>query len=65
MIMKITVEKDKCIASGQCVLIAPENFDQDDDGIVVVLEEHPLPNQVPAVLEAVRVCPVRLISYSE
>src|ERR1700757_255840 len=42
--VKITVDRDKCIASGQCVLIAPENFDQDDDGIVVVIQPNALPD---------------------
>ena len=32
--MKITVEPDKCVASGQCVVAAEQVFDQDDDGIV-------------------------------
>ena len=33
--MKITVDEEKCCAAGQCVLIAPEVFDQrDEDGIV-------------------------------
>jgi ferredoxin len=45
--MKVTIEPKKCIAAGMCVAHAPEVFDQDDDnGIVVLLDEHPGPDQV-------------------
>ena len=36
--VKVTVDQDKCVSSGQCVLNAGELFDQrDDDGVVVLL----------------------------
>lgn len=35
--MKFTVDRDRCIGAGNCVMNAPELFDQDDDGIVVLL----------------------------
>lgn len=57
--MKITVDQDKCVASGQCVLVAPEVFDQrDEDGIVVLLQEE---TQIGAVHEAARICPALAI----
>ena len=57
--MKITVDQDKCVASGQCVLVAPEVFDQrDEDGIVVLLQEE---TQSGAVHEAARICPALAI----
>jgi len=32
--MKITVDEAKCRGAGQCVLVAPEMFDQrEDDGV--------------------------------
>ncbi|MFE3946199.1 ferredoxin, partial [Streptomyces sp. NPDC059118] len=35
--MKVTVDQNKCVASGQCVLSAPDVFDQrEEDGIVVL-----------------------------
>ena len=44
--MKVTVEQDKCVAAGQCVLHASEVFDQrDDDGVVVLLNENPSADQ--------------------
>ena len=40
--MKVTIDTAKCIASGQCVLNAPDVFDQrDEDGIVVLLNPNP------------------------
>ena len=39
--MKVTVDEDKCCGAGTCVLLAPDVFDQrDEDGIVVLLDEH-------------------------
>ena len=33
--VKVTVNQDKCVSSGQCVLNAMDVFDQrDDDGVV-------------------------------
>ncbi|MGW0481487.1 ferredoxin [Nonomuraea sp. NPDC003214] len=56
--MKVIVDEDKCCGAGQCVLIAPEVFDQrDDDGIVVVLQAEPGADQHDAVREAAAVCP--------
>ena len=35
--MKVTVDQDKCVSSGQCVLNAGAVFDQRDaDGVVVL-----------------------------
>ncbi|GLW13091.1 ferredoxin [Microtetraspora sp. NBRC 13810] len=38
--MKITIDQDACVGSGQCVLGSPEVFDQRDaDGIAVLLRD--------------------------
>ena len=43
--MKVTVDQHKCVSSGQCVMNAGDVFDQrDDDGVVVLLNEHPVPD---------------------
>ena len=40
--MKVTVDQDICASSGNCVMNAPEIFDQrDDDGVVVLLNANP------------------------
>lgn len=62
--MKITVERDRCIGAGQCVLNAPELFDQDDEGTVVVLDEQPSREQEPAARAAKHACPARVIALS-
>ena len=44
--MKVTVDQDKCVSSGHCVLNASDVFDQrDDDGVVILLDRHPPPEQ--------------------
>jgi ferredoxin len=39
---RVIADRDKCIASGACVLACSDVFVQDEDGIVVVLQELPL-----------------------
>jgi ferredoxin len=64
--MKITVDEDKCCGAGTCVLLAPDVFDQrEDDGIVILLDEHPAEDLHPIVREAVAVCPGAAIAVSE
>ncbi len=61
--MRVTIDRDKCIGSGNCVLSQPEIFDQgDDDGIVLLLSDTPSPEQEEAVREAVSLCPSRAIT---
>jgi ferredoxin len=61
--MRLRVDADQCIGAGQCVLIAPAVFDQDeDDGTVVLLHESVSPDQEVAIKEAVNSCPARVIS---
>ncbi|MER5433312.1 ferredoxin [Streptomyces sp. NPDC002588] len=62
---KVELEADKCVASGQCVVAAMQVFDQDDDGIAVLLEEHPAPEHLDDVREAVAVCPAAAIRLVE
>ncbi|MDP4507978.1 ferredoxin [Nonomuraea turcica] len=64
--MKVIVDEVKCCGAGQCVLIAPEVFDQrEDDGIVILLEPEPGADQHAAVREAAAVCPAAAIELSE
>ncbi|WP_200308932.1 ferredoxin [Streptomyces adelaidensis] len=64
--MKVHVDEAKCCGAGQCVLIAPEVFDQrDEDGIVALLEPTPdLPHHA-AVREAAAVCPASAITLDD
>ncbi|WP_406437458.1 ferredoxin [Streptomyces sp. NBC_01613] len=59
--MKVELEADKCVASGQCVLAAIDVFDQDDDGIAILLDERPAAEHLDDVKEAIAVCPAAAI----
>jgi len=60
--VKVEIEPEKCIASGQCVLIADSVFDQDeDDGIVILKTEDVPPGDEEAIRNAARICPARAI----
>lgn len=61
--MKVTVDQDKCCAGGNCVMQAPEVFDQrDSDGVVVLLTDAPGEDLHDAVREAADVCPSAAIT---
>ncbi|WP_405824915.1 ferredoxin [Streptomyces sp. NBC_01390] len=60
--MRVRVDQDKCCGAGSCVLSAPEVFDQDDeDGLVLLLDPHPPADLHEAVREAAAVCPAEVI----
>ncbi|MEU1087050.1 ferredoxin [Streptomyces sp. NPDC005576] len=59
--MRVTVDRPRCVASGQCVMVAPAVFDQDDDGIVHLLLDRPEAEHHEDVKEAVAVCPAAAI----
>lgn len=64
--MKVNVDTDKCVAAGQCVLLAPGVFDQrEEDGVVVLLDDTPGPEHHDAVREAAMVCPAMAIHLAE
>ena len=55
--MKIEADRDVCIAAGNCVMVADAVFDQDDDGIVVVLADEVPDDELDHAREAVKLCP--------
>jgi ferredoxin len=64
--MKVEIDRDRCVASGQCVLAAPAVFDQrEDDGMVTLLTAELLPDHVDAVREAAFLCPAQVITVTE
>jgi ferredoxin len=62
--MKVLADKGKCVGAGTCVSIAPEVFDQDDAGIVVVLMQEVAEDRGKSVQEAVDYCPALALSLS-
>ncbi|WP_280319078.1 ferredoxin [Nocardia wallacei] len=64
--MKVTVEQDKCIAAGHCVMHAAAVFDQrEDDGVVELLDANPPAELAADVREAAAVCPAMAIHVEE
>ena len=62
---KVVVDEDLCIGAGQCVLVAPGIFDQDDKGLVVLLDATPPPALRDAARKAAKLCPARAITIQE
>lgn len=64
--MKVILEEDKCVASGQCVMAADTVFDQrDEDGIAVLLTDSPSDDVADDVHHAAAVCPARAIEIED
>ena len=60
--MKVTVDQNICASSGNCVMNAPEVFDQrDEDGVVVLLKATPDADEEDDVRRAAVVCPALAI----
>ncbi|MEU7496432.1 ferredoxin [Streptomyces griseofuscus] len=59
--MKISIDADKCCGAGQCVLVAPEIFDQDEEGIVILLDPEPSDELRDAVEDSIAICPANAI----
>ena len=61
--VRVHADRDVCIGAGLCVLAAGDVFDQDDDGMVIVLDERPADGA--AAREAVENCPSGALSLVE
>ncbi|WP_433663701.1 ferredoxin [Nocardia sp. CA-128927] len=62
--MRISVDRERCIGSGMCALLAPEAFDQDEnDGRVRLLDARPRSSS--AVREALDACPSGALHIDE
>jgi ferredoxin len=64
--MRVTIDQNKCVASGQCLLAAPDVFDQrDEDGVVILLDPNPSPERAEDIRRAVRLCPALAITVED
>ncbi|MDQ2844837.1 MAG: ferredoxin [Actinomycetota bacterium] len=63
--MQIKVDVDRCVGGGQCVLSAPDLFDQDDDDGTVILLGQPDSGQHDEARLAARLCPATAIDIKE
>ncbi|WP_433503081.1 ferredoxin [Pseudonocardia halophobica] len=59
--MRVTVDRDVCVAHGQCEYNDPDHFQINDDG-ELELDENPSDDSRESVLRAVSACPVRALS---
>lgn len=55
--MRVAADRTVCIGAGLCALTAPGVFDQDDAGLVMVLDPEPGTERQEAVREAGDICP--------
>ncbi len=62
--MKVEIERERCISSGNCVLVSPNVFDQDDHAIVRLHTDTVDEPDVASVEEAVEGCPAAAISIT-
>jgi ferredoxin len=63
-VVKVSADRDVCISAGNCVMVAGAVFDQDDDGIVVVLVDEVPDGEEGDAREAVRLCPSTALRIS-
>jgi ferredoxin len=64
--MHIEADQEKCVGAGQCVMAAPDLFDQrESDGVVEVLVADPAGSQEPEAREAQLTCPAAAITLRE
>jgi ferredoxin len=64
--VRVTVDQDKCVSSGMCVMNAAEVFDQrEDDGVVRLLIDEPGPELAEETRIAAAACPALAIHIEE
>lgn len=61
--IKISVDKDKCIGCGACVAVAPKSFRLGEDGKSVAIE--PAGDDLATVKNAAESCPVEAIKIEK
>jgi ferredoxin len=63
--MKIVVDYDKCSGLGLCEAEAPDLFEVQDDGSLVVLDDSPGSDQVEIARAACAACPTEALTLVE
>ena len=57
---QLTIDRDRCMGSGQCTFYAPNTFDLDDLSIAIVTDDHG--DADDKIQQAIDVCPTRSIA---
>jgi len=66
MTWRVVVDFDLCESNAVCMAVAPEVFDQnDDDGVVILLAEHPTAEHHDSAHDAATRCPAAVIEIHE
>ncbi|WP_231637164.1 ferredoxin [Microbacterium sp. No. 7] len=62
----VRIDRDRCVGAGQCVLAAPDLFDQDlDEGrSMLLIDPVPAEHEAAATAAALR-CPAQAIAVGE
>ncbi|MEV4189928.1 ferredoxin [Streptomyces toxytricini] len=64
--MEIRADRGRCLGAGMCALTAPAVFDQDEqEGLVVLLEARPPQDQQASARLAAGTCPASAITVTE
>ncbi len=61
--IRVTIDRERCVGSGNCLFWAPGTFDLDDEGLSVVID--PAGDDDATIQVAVEGCPTRAISVSD
>ena len=62
MALEISIDRERCMGSGNCSFWAPNVFDLDDDGIAIVVD--PAGDPEDKIVLAGQGCPTQAISIS-
>jgi len=62
---RIEVDRERCVGSGACEALAPDVFEVDDDGVLVVHRSEPAAGELGDIQDAVQACPTRALSLAE
>jgi ferredoxin len=60
---EIRIDRNLCMGSAQCLWYAPNTFDQDDNTVAVVIDQHGDPEE--KIQTAIVSCPTHAISIAE
>jgi ferredoxin len=64
--VKVSVDKELCVGHGRYYDVAPELFEDDEEGYAVVRGDGSVPpGQADAARLAVRLCPERAVTVTE
>ncbi|HEY1973642.1 MAG TPA: ferredoxin [Pseudonocardia sp.] len=63
--MRVVVDRDKCTGLGMCEAEAPDLFELQDDGSLVILNDQPSDTQRAEAEAAVDACPTEALSIVE